>query len=383
MKGLKRFAALLMALCMLLSCAALAEEENAAEDEEITIEEVMLTDDGGEIPVEPEEDDEEGELVIGDEEQAALAELEMGEIDDTINPDDLELNPNLPDNVVNILMIGVDTRSTSLEDGLQHGDVQIILSVNKDTGDVKLTSLMRDLYVTLPGYKNKNRINVAYAYGGGALAMRTVNRLLDMNIEHYVVINFYGLASIIDAIGGVDIDLTRKEASAINTYLRKHPPKYDNTDGSARIPLEKKDGVQHLDGIQAVMYARVRSIDNDFERTARQRHLLELLLQKVMQDMSVDKLLSLMDVCLPYVKTNMSAMDMFSLATSVLNSDIITRAQAGESLLTQMRVPMDETWKYYTTEGGSSVIAFRNTKRVNENVEGVHNFIYGDYYPAE
>lgn len=382
MKGLNRFAALLLALCMLLSCAALAEE-NTAEDEEITIEEVMLTDEGEEIPVEPGEDDEEGELVIGEEAQEALAELEMGEVDDSINPDDLELNPNLPDNVVNILMIGVDTRSTSLDDGLQHGDVQIILSVNKDTGDVKLTSLMRDLYVTLPGYKNKNRINVAYAYGGGALAMRTVNRLLDMNIEHYVVINFYGLASIIDAIGGVDIDLTRKEASAINTYLHKHPPKYDNTDGSARVALEKKDGVQHLDGIQAVMYARVRSIDNDFERTARQRHLLELLLQKVMQDMSVDKLLSLMDVCLPYVKTNMSAMDMFSLATGVLNSDIIARAQAGESLLTQMRVPMDETWKYYTTEGGSSVIAFRNTKRLNENVEGVHNFIYGDYYPAE
>lgn len=377
MKGLNRFIALLTALCMLLSCAALAE------DEELSIEEVMITEDGEEIPVDLEEAEEDDELVIGEEAQEALAELEMGEIDASINPDDLELNANLPDNVVNILMIGVDTRSTSLDDGLQHGDVQIILSVNKDTGDVKLTSLMRDLYVTIPGYKNKNRINVAYAYGGGALAMRTINRLLDMNIEHYVVINFYGLASIIDAIGGIDVDLTRKEASAINTYLRKHPPKYDNTDGSTRVTLEKKDGVQHLDGIQAVMYARVRSIDNDFERTARQRHLLELLLQKVMQDMSVDKLLSLMDVCLPYVKTNMSAMDMFALATDVLNSDIIARAQAGESLLTQLRVPMDETWKYYTTDGGSSVIAFRNNKRVTENVEGVHNFIYGDYYPAD
>ena len=382
MKLMKHLAALLMALCLLLPGAALAE------DEEISIldvvEEVNL--DEGEEPAEDAEDAEGGEeLFISDEVQEAMevAENLEADIDDSINPDDLELNPNLPDNVVNILLVGVDTRSTSLDDGLQHGDVQIILSINKDTGSVKLTSILRDLYVTIPGYKSKNRINVAYARGGGALAMRTINHTFEMNIEHYVTINFYGLASIIDAIGGVDVDLTKAEAKAINTYLKKHPPKYDNQDKEyERVPLEAVAGVQHLDGVQAVMYARTRSVDNDCGRTARQRHLLDLLLQKIMQDMTVDKLMSLMETSLPYVQTNVNASTMLSLGLSVLNSDIISRAQAGESLLEQMRIPMDDTWKYDKTEGGSSVVVFRTVARREENVQALHEFIYGQYYPA-
>ena len=382
MKLMKKLTALLMALCLLLPGAVLAE------DEEISIldvvEEVNL--DEGEEPAEDAQDAEGGEeLFISDEVQEAMeaAENLEADIDDSINPDDLELNPNLPDNVVNILLVGVDTRSTSLDDGLQHGDVQIILSINKDTGSVKLTSILRDLYVTIPGYKSKNRINVAYSRGGGALAMRTINHTFEMNIEHYVTINFYGLASIIDAIGGVDVDLTKAEAKAINTYLKKHPPKYDNQDKEyERVPLEAVAGVQHLDGVQAVMYARTRSVDNDFGRTARQRHLLDLLLRKIMQDMTVDKFMTLMETSLPYVQTNVNASTMLNLGLSVLNSDIISRAQAGESLLEQMRIPMDETWKYDQTDGGSSVVVFRTVARREENVQALHEFIYGQYYPA-
>lgn len=378
MKLMKKLTALLMALCLLLPGAVLAE------DDEISIldvvEEVNL--DGGEETADAEGGE---ELFISDEVQEAMEAVENleADIDDSINPDDLELNPNLPDNVVNILLVGVDTRSTTLDDGLQHGDVQIILSINKDTGSVKLTSILRDLYVTIPGYKSKNRINVAYARGGGALAMRTINHTFEMNIEHYVTINFYGLASIIDAIGGVDVDLTKAEAKAINTYLKKHPPKYDNQDKEyERVPLEAVAGVQHLDGVQAVMYARTRSVDNDFGRTARQRHLLDLLLRKIMQDMTVDKFMTLMETSLPYVQTNVNASTMLNLGLSVLNSDIISRAQAGESLLEQMRIPMDETWKYDQTDGGSSVVVFRTVARREENVQALHEFIYGQYYPA-
>ena len=142
--------------------------------------------------------------------------------------------------------------------------------------------------------------------------------------------------------------------------------------------------MQHLDGIQAVMYARLRSIDNDFKRSERQRHLLELLLGKVLDGgLDVNKLLNLLEVCLPYAETNMSAMDMVSLAMGVLGSDILTRLENGEPLLQQSRIPMDETWKYYTTEGGASVVTFRTTKRQKENVEELHKFIYGEYYPAD
>jgi len=371
---LKRLLALMMALCMLVTGMAFAE------DEEISMSDMFI-----EVEAEEEaEEEDDGEVFFDDDTAELLDDLHLDvELDTSVDPSSLDLNPNLPDNVVNILLIGIDTRDTDLGEGLQQGDVQLILSLNKDDGSVKLPSILRDLYVTIPGYRNMNRINLSYSRGGGELAMRTVNKNFDMNIEYYATINFYGLASIIDAIGGVDIDMTKKEANAINTYLRKHPPKYDNTDGSARVPLEKIDGVQHLDGVQAVMYARVRSIDNDFARTGRQRKLLELLLSKIMQDMSIDKLMSLIETSMPYVKTNVGLDTMLSLALGLLNGGIIQRAQNGETLIQQHRIPMDETWKYHTTEGGASVVAFRNTKRKTENVQALHEFIYGAYYPAE
>ena len=377
--ALMRLLAAMMALCLLLGCTALAEDEDtdwALEDLEVEEESVILDDEGNAIV------DDGAVYVLDEDGQAALDALQQDmALDETIDPDSLELNTNLPDNVINILLIGIDTRDTSLTSGLQQGDVQIILSIDKDTGSIKLTSLLRDMYVTIPGYKNKNRINVSYARGGGQLAMRTVNRNFEMNIEHYVTINFYGLASIIDAIGGVDVDMTRQEAGAINTYLRQHPPAYDNTDGSTRETLERVDGVQHLDGMQAVMYARLRKIDNDFSRTARQRHLLELLLNKIMQDMTLDKMMTLIEVCTPYVATNVGPSTMMELGLTVLNSGIIAKAQSGETLIEQHRVPMDGCYSYRDVDGAS--VIYMGSTNFPKNVQSIHEFIYGSYYPAD
>lgn len=378
MNKLKRLLAAVVALCLLFP-AALAEDEDtdwALEDLEVVEESVLLDDEGNAT------EDEDGYYVLDEDDQAALDALQLDmALDETIDPDALDLNPNLPGNVVNILLIGIDTRDASLDSGLQQGDVQMILSIDRDTGAIKLTSLLRDIYATIPGYKNKNRINVAYSRGGGQLAMRTINKNFEMNIEYYVTINFYGLASIIDSIGGIDIELTKQEAGAINTYLRQHPPKYDNTDGSQRVPLEKENGVQHLDGVQAVMYARLRKIDNDFARTARQRHLLELLLNKVMQDMTLDKMLSLIETCVPYVTTNIGLGTMAELGLGVLNSDLITRAQQGEPLIEQHRVPMDGCYSYKDIDGAS--VIYMGSKNFPKNVQSIHEFIYGEYYPAE
>ncbi len=379
MNLMKKLTALLLAVMMLIP-AALAEEGESLLPDELDMSNIVVVD-GVAI-------NEEGEVVEGfdiPEEMMATVEILDAEIDDTVDVGSLEINENLPDNVVNILLIGIDSRSEDMDASNQHGDVQIIVSINLDDGTIKLTSILRDLYVTIPGYKSKNRINVAYARGGGELAMRTINHNFEMNIEHYVVINFYGLASIIDSLGGIDIELTRQEASAINAYIRKNPPAYDNRgDDYERVPLEKKDGVQHLDGIQAVMYARLRSIDNDFARSARQRHLLELLLKKVTEGgMDFNKLFGLLETCLPYARTNMTLSDMGSLAMTVLQSGLLDRVAEGGSLLEQNRLPLDGTWKYDETSSGASVVAFRTTKRLKENIEALHTFIYGEYYPAD
>lgn len=378
MTVMKRLMAMLLMLCLLAPAAVAedlddaiildAEEAQPANEEEFYV---------------PEED---AELV-------AAAEALDEERDDTVDPKDLYLNKNLPDNVINILLVGIDGRTEDMDSkkSTQHGDVQIIVSLNKETGSIKLTSVMRDLYVEIPGYKSKQRINVAYSRGGGELAMATINKLLELNIQHYVAINFYGLASIIDSLGGIDIELTSKEAKAINDYINKNLKKsgYDNQEkGYKRVPLERKKGVQHLDGIQAVMYARLRSVDNDFKRTERQRHLLELMLKKVLDGgVSVSKIYKLVKACLPYAKTDMNLFEMGGLAWDVLTSGVLEKLGQGGPLLEQFRIPMGDskeaTWKYDETSAGASVVVFRTVKRRQENIEALHNFIYGEYIPAK
>ena len=378
----------LLAALSLLPVGVLAEEDGEISLGDIVMEDVLLDDASAE---------EQGGLIISDSVYDELSELDA-EIDDTIDRGVLELNKNLPDHVINILLVGIDTRSTELDKGEQHGDVQIILSINKEDGSIKLTSIMRDLYVPIPGYKSPNRINVAYHWGqsnpklngsGGQLAMRTINRNFQMNIEYFATINFYGLASIVDSLGGIDIELTSEEAAAINSYLRQHPPAYDNQSKDyVREELQKISGVQHLDGVQAVMYARTRHTSggsNDYERTERQRKLLELLLQKIMRDMSVPVLLDLIDTTLPYVTTNMSVTDMFNLAMGLLQSGIMDKAKSGETLMEQFRIPMDGTAGYSTvSRSGSSMSVVEFYKGGQQkNVQALHEFIYGEYIPAK
>ena len=386
---MKKVLSLLLILCLALPLAVHAEEA-----EEI-VEEVILDEETGE------------EYILTEEEQTALEALEeYEEPDDAVDPDTLEINPNLPDNVINILLVGVDTRTKDSSEVLGRGDTEIIVSVNRDTGAIKMTSILRDSLVTIPGYRNQKKINNAFqlgcirkddsgkqmgTVGGAALAMRTINHNFDMNLQYCVAINFNGLASIIDSLGGIDIALTKAEANYINSYLAKHPPAYDNKAKGERVKLnweaERKAGTQevvdgrltlHLDGVQAVMYARIRSLkgENDFNRTDRQRHLLDLLLQTVLQDMSMDKLLDLLDACMPYAYTNMNISVLFDLCMSVLRSNPLSHLESG-SLFEQMRVPMDKNFKYKTVDG-TCVLSFN----IGKHAQAIHEFIYGTYYPA-
>ncbi len=398
---MKKLISLLLACCLLIPAASMAGEDDDLLIEEITEEaapEAEQESGSGEPAADDVFVDEDtGETyILTEEEQQKLDELieEDVEEDDTgIDPDSLDKNPNLPENVINILLIGVDTRSKDPQEILGRGDTQIIVSINRDTGAIKMTSILRDSLVPIPGYKNQTKINNSFAYGnnrvkkgttqekvrsGAALAMRTINRNFQMNIENYVAINFNGLASIIDALGGIDIELTKGEAWYINKYLKEHPPAYDNKAKGERTPLEVKAGVQHLDGVQAVMYARTRSLagENDFNRTDRQRHLLDLLLQQVTSNLDFSTLMDLIDVAVSYADTNMNFQTLWGLATSL--APALTQMTSGESLFEQMRVPMDHSYSY-TTHNGSSVIKYN----LKKHAQAIHEFVYGTYYPAD
>lgn len=382
-RSMKRLLAALMALMMLFTAFAFAEEDQEVNEDDLFAEWDMEADETEDVSLDDasasDGTDEPDDLntVLSEEEKAALEALDNAEGGVTIDNSQLEINENLPSNVFNILLLGIDARQDVTDVG--RSDALMICSINTDDGSIKLTSIQRDLLVSIPTKQNPYKITNAYRWGGAQLSMATVNRNFQMNIDKYVTINFYGLAAIIDYLGGVDIELTKVEASRINYELKKEPLPFDTNPG--RDKVEAYAGVHHLDGMQAVTYARIRGIkgENDFNRSERQRKLMEVLLNQVMQDMTVDKMVELITVAMPYVLTNLSASDMATLGMQVLASGIVTRAQNGEKLLEQNRLPIDGTWKY-TTSGGSSVVAFRNTTRKQENVEALHTFLYGQYY---
>lgn len=391
---MKRWIALMLSLCLMIPAFALAEEDDDLMVEEI-VEDVTLDAPAEGDDVFVDEDTGETYYLTAEEQEKldSLMEEEPEEEETGIDPDSLDLNPNLPENVLNILLIGVDTRSNDPQEIIGRGDTQIIVSINQDTGAIRMTSILRDSLVSIPGYKNQTKINNAFQYGcnrvkkgttqekirsGAALAMRTINRNFQMNIQNYVAVNFNGLASVIDSLGGIDIELTKGEAWYINKYLKEHPPAYDNKAKGERTPLEVVAGTQHLDGVQAVMYARTRSLkgENDFNRTDRQRHLLDLLLQKVLKEIDPLGLIDLIGTAAEYSDTNMNLEFLVKLALSLLPT--LSQAGEGASLFEQMRVPMDHSYSY-TTANGSSVIKYSMTK----HAQAIHEFVYGNYYPAK
>lgn len=395
---MKRLLALLLCVTLFLPVLAAGEEEDI-DFSELIEEDVELDEEGNIIF----SGDDEGDYSFSDQDLEEMAEA--FEIDETVDPSELELNANLPDDVINILLLGLDVKGTKekklLKDQDQYAkraDVQIILSINKLDGSIKLTSIARNTEVSIPDRANDTLIANSYGhaiYKNGKysswvdtpdMCMRTVNHNFEMNIQYYVAINFYGVVSIIEYLGGVDVDLTKTEASAINSYLKKNKKAisntYDDKNGN-RDPLEKRDGVQHLDGLQALMYGRLRSIDDDFHRTARTRNLLSSLLTPTVQKIKNKELeiLKLLPECGQYFITNMNAEAMLSIVNTVMHSDMIKKMDAMDSLVEQFRIPVDGTWYYGETSGGASVNSFKKGQK-QTNIEMLHEFIYGAYYPA-
>ena len=407
---MKRLLALLLCLSLLLPVFALAEDDEEDVDFNELIEEDVDLDEDGNIV---DNGNSQVEYELTEEGLAAMADA--FEIDESVDPSELELNQNLPDDVINILLLGLDVRGTSekklLKDQDQYAkraDVQMILSVNTFDGSIKLTSIARNTCVDIPDRVNDTSIANSYGhaiYKNGKYSswvdtpdncMHTVNRNFEMNIQYYVAINFYGVASIIEYLGGADVELTKQEASAINTYLsmgtirdkngkllshgKEIARTYDDKKGN-REKLEKKDGVQHLDGIQALMYGRLRSIDNDFNRTSRTRKLLSSLLTPTVDkikngELKIDKLLP---ECGQYFKTNMNMQTMMELVNAVMRSDIVKTMDLSDSLIEEFRIPEDGTYSYGEDSTGSSVVKLNNKQATTESL---HEFIYGAYYPA-
>ena len=215
----------------------------------------------------------------------------------------------------NIALLGVDTRDMNSLDG-SRSDAIIIVSINEQTKNVNLISVYRDSYMDVQGH-GLTKVTHAYAYGGPELALNTLNRNLDLDISEFVTVNFEIVADVVDLVGGIDIDIDKSELSQMNKYIEdtsKNVGRKANKITSA--------GKQHLDGIQAVTYARIRkTAGGDYKRTERMRTVLTEVFEKA-KKMDAGKLNELANKVLPQVQTNIGLSEVISLIPTISSINI-------------------------------------------------------------
>lgn len=222
--------------------------------------------------------------------------------------------PARSSNVINVLLIGEDTRGEDITDTGTRADSAIIASLNTNTSEIILTSILRDSYIyyeTTIGDESTGRwdkINSAMSYGGVNCYINAVERMFKVNIDNYVIVNFSSFQKIIDSLGGVRITMTNAEIKEINN----HPGTYGN------VTINGQAGELLLDGEQALAYCRIRHIDSDNVRADRQKTVL-LQLFKQLKDASALKLAEVVTTLLPYVKTGYSKSEILSIGQYALS----------------------------------------------------------------
>lgn len=275
-----------------------------------------------------------------------------------INKDNLSINKEVTqkldkDNKIkNIALFGVD----SPEGKNGRSDSIMILTIDDKNNELKLSSIMRDSYVNIKGH-GQDKITHAYAFGGPELAVNTLNQNFDLDIEHFITVDFTSLPKIIDEIGGIDVNITEGDLKYINNYISD----INNINGSKSANITTP-GVNHLNGNQALAYSRIRYDGGDQMRTQRHRNVIEAIFNKVKR-MPVTSYPSLLNELLPLAQTNLNSSEFMAIGTNI--------ATMGVSNMNQYRLPCDAHSKG-TNMNGIYYMIFDKKAETNE----LHNFIY-------
>ena len=293
------------------------------------------------------------EIIKEEETNEDLKDLEEVKPEDvvieTINPLD-----SIPD-ISNILLVGEENY---YNDTRGRTDSMMILTIDKINGTLKLTSIMRDSYVTIPNYQD-NRINAAYAIGGIPLLKETIETNYGITIDNTALVNFEAFQKIIDILGGVDIEVTAAESKYLNSnnYIKEEENR------------NVVEGVNHFNGSQALAYARIRKVkeidgeSNDFGRTSRQRRVLSTLFNEY-KSASLPTLLELANKILPYITTDMGKDEIIDYITAIV-------FMAPDKIET-FRLPIDKSYTNVSIRGMS---VLQIDWEVNRNA--LKKFIYG------
>lgn len=256
------------------------------------------------------------------------------------------------DNIVNILLIGTDSRNITAENADGRSDSMILVSLNKEKGTISLISFMRDARVERIGKSGKftffNKLNGAFrgGYGGGGPGelINTLNYNFKLDIQEYIAVGFDGFAALIDQIGGLDVPVDQAEINFINDRIRGYHPTEPALVKNA-TPVDAEPGIIHLDGAQCLIYARNRhtGVDggsgNDFDRVNRQQEIIKLVYEKVTTQMNEQSVLALISFASNYISTNMKLETMTSLAKLLLVSKLE---------FVSASVPEPGSYHYYT-----------------------------------
>ena len=292
----------------------------------------------------------------------------------TEDPKELGFETVIEEKITNIALFGVDTRNPKSFKGLS--DAIMILSINEKTKKVKVISIMRDTLVPLE-YKGKTmnaKINSAYSRGGPELAIKTINTLFGLDISEYATVNFYGMADIIDAVGGIEVELAKNEVGyelnfGIKEVCRKEGIPFDDY-------LIDKAGKQTLNGIQAVSYARMRhtgtiwGTNNDYGRTDRQRYVMEQLFNKALT-LEKSRYIPLARALLPFCETSLSLPEIIKIASNVL---------VDSPTFEQARVPMKDYQMQSKNIKGVGACVYYDLDYAGKVIRA---FIYDDIKPSD
>lgn len=226
------------------------------------------------------------------------------------NLEAMRSSATLDEHLIHLVFVGVDSRNDDLEG---RSDTMIVFTINKDTKKMVMTSLMRDCYVTIPGYGN-NRLNAAYAFGGAELLYDTVEANFGIPVDKCIVVNFQFVAEMVDSLGGVDLTLSKDEVRVMNDYIRSINKELYHVDEDTDIVQEPESETValHLNGKQATAYCRNRYTGTDYDRTERQRKVITQCLE-IIRGMNLFELNGLAEELLPEIGTDLSRGDVAGL----------------------------------------------------------------------
>lgn len=281
------------------------------------------------------------------------------EVDDNVDGEKVTKPVKVNEHIVNILLLGVEEIG-----GASNTDVMIVATMDTKNKTLKLTSLMRDLYVEIPGYSN-NKLNSAYAKGNIELLYQTIKTNFNLDLDGYVLVNFSTFEKIVDIIGGVEVTLTAKEANYLNTTNYISNPAYRNV----------HEGTQVMNGNQALGYCRIRKVstgteNNDFGRTQRHRAVLNAIFEKLKSKNIVD-----LGITMNKILNNVT------LKTDITQSEFNQYLEEAASLnvknLEQYRIPSDGNYHNERVQLGrykQDVLVPNDWEATRKEL---HDFIYG------